>query len=181
MFANAELITEMNRLQKFACKLTHNKSDADDLVQSTILRAIEKKHLFEPGSNLFSWTSKIMYNLFVSSYRRKTRFESQYDPDIHIQNESVAASQDTHMEFQDVDRAMAALSEEHKAVLMMICVNGMRYSEVSESLQIPVGTVRSRLSRARDALQDALKDVNPELMAYTAANMNVAYAAGARA
>jgi RNA polymerase sigma-70 factor (ECF subfamily) len=153
MFKNTDLIDQMERLQKFACKLTRNQADADDLLQSTILRAIEKKHLFEDGTNLYSWTSKVMFNLFASEYRRKTKFETQYDPDIFLNKESVKAKQDINVELQDVQAAIDELSDDHREILVMVCVQGMQYAEVSEKLQIPVGTVRSRLSRARESLQ----------------------------
>ncbi len=156
MFSNTALIEHTDRLEKFAYKLTRNIDDAQDLVQSTLVRAIEKKHLFEAGSNLYSWTSKIMYNLFVSSYRRKTKFETQYDPEPYIEKQSIAANQDTMMEMQDVSNAMEELSAEHKEILVMVCVSGMQYAEVAEALNIPVGTVRSRLSRARESLQNIM-------------------------
>ena len=157
MFNNIELLEETDKLKKFAYRLTRNTADAEDLLQSTILRAMEKKHLFEKGTNLFSWTSKIMYNMFVSAYRRKTKFESQYDPESYIENESTEADQETRMTLKDVDRAMNELSDEHREILVMICAKGMQYAEVSEKLQIPVGTVRSRLSRARESLQNAME------------------------
>lgn len=157
MFDNNALIEESVKLRKFAYRLTRNMADAEDLLQSTLLRAMEKKHLFETGTNLFSWTSKIMYNLFVSAYRRKVKFETQYDPDNYIEFESVEASQDKTMELKDVDRAMDKISDEHRQILVMVCAKGMQYAEVSEALQIPVGTVRSRLSRARESLQNALE------------------------
>lgn len=156
MFNNAELIKETNKLKKFAYRLTQNMADADDLLQSTVLRAIEKKHLFQDDSNLFSWTSKIMYNLFVSSYNRKKKFESQYDPESYIERESVNADQDTKMEVRDVARAMEGLNNEHREILILVCAQGMQYEEVSKMLNIPVGTVRSRLSRARENLQNNL-------------------------
>lgn len=181
MFNNNALMEHTDRLEKFAYKLTRNKADAEDLLQSTILRAIEKKHLFQEGTNLFSWTSKIMYNMFVSAYRRKTKFESQYDPESYIENESVEANQNIKMEFKDVDRAMDELSEEHREILVSVCVQGMQYTEVAKKLDIPVGTVRSRLSRARDSLQNALesKNNNHTIKAYQIAynkneNMRVA-------
>lgn len=161
MFNNQDLIRESEKLYKFAYKLTQNKSDADDLLQSTLLRAIEKKHLFEAGTNLFSWTSKIMYNMFVSAYRRRTTFETQYDPESYIERESVEASQDVKMELKDVQDAMANMSDDHREILMLVCVKGMQYAEVSETLQIPVGTVRSRLFRAREALMSEMNTIKP--------------------
>lgn len=152
MFRNEDLTVEMERLEKFAFKLTRNKPDADDLLQSTIVRALEKKHLFQEDTNLFKWTSKMMYNLFVSGYRRKTKFETQYDPESYIERESVEAPQDTKMEFIRVSEAIEKLSQDHRDILTMICIKGMQYAEVAEILDIPVGTVRSRLSRARENL-----------------------------
>ncbi len=152
MFKQAELVKEMDNLRKFACRLTGSPVDADDLLQSTVLRAIEKKDYFETGTNLFSWTSKIMFNLFVTDYRRKTKFESQYDPEPLIAARSVDADQQSKTELKAVGRAMELLSPEHKEILVMVCVKGMQYQEVADLLEIPVGTVRSRLSRARSQL-----------------------------
>ncbi len=157
MFTENSLIHEMDSLRRFAMKLTRDVHDADDLLQSTVLRAMEKKHLFQKDTDLFKWTSKIMYNLFVSGYRRKVRFETQYDPENYIEYQSVPASQDIVMEFLEVEEAMEDLSDDHRQVLEMICVLGMQYGEVSEALDLPVGTVRSRLFRARENLRIVLE------------------------
>ena len=152
MFAPIELIAETGKLQKFAMRLTRNKSDAVDLLQSTCLRALEKNVYFEDGSNLFSWTSKIMYNIFVSGYRRKAKFETQYDPEIFLQKKTVDSTQEIQSEFAAVGRAMTQLSDNHREIILLVCVQGMRYEEVAGKLNIPVGTVRSRLSRVREDL-----------------------------
>jgi len=156
MFKHEELVHEMPNLRKFALRLTRNVHEAEDLVQSTLLRAIEKQELFEENTNLFSWTSKIMFNLFVTGYRRKKKFESQYDPEPHIMASSVEAAQETTVDLGLVRQAMQRLSKEHREMLILVCIKGMRYEEVSEFLQIPVGTVRPRLSRARSALQQLM-------------------------
>ena len=153
MFAESALTAELERLRRFAFRLTRNNADADDLVQSTCLRALEKSDHFEDGTNLFSWSSKIMFNIFVTGYRRKTKFENKYDPEIFLEQASVESSQDIRMELAEVSVAMMKLRAEQREILVMICVKGMHYEEVSEALQIPVGTVRSRLSRARAQLQ----------------------------
>lgn len=157
MFTNTMLLDHTNRLEKFAYKLTNNKAESEDLLQSTLLKAMEKKHLFQEGTNLYSWLSKIMFNMFVSAYRRKTKFETQYDPEPYIEKQKVKAAQNTQMEIYDVNRAMNNLSKDHRDILLMICVKGMAYAQVSEALGIPVGTVRSRLSRARNMIQEELK------------------------
>ncbi len=156
MFSNNALVNQSERLRKFALRLTKDGCDAEDLLQSTLLRAIEKKHLFKEDTNLYSWVSRMMFNLFVSQYRRKTKFETQYDPAPYIEKQTIEANQDTKIELQDVQYAMDQLSSDHQDILVMVCVKGMPYADVSEQLQIPVGTVRSRLSRARESLQSVL-------------------------
>ncbi len=163
MFAQSSLVAETGRLQKFAFKLTRNRPDADDLVQSTCLRALEKNDSFESGTNLFGWTSKIMYNLFVSGYRRRNKFESQYDPEIYLEKETVPPMQDVILEVANVKRAMRLLSSDHRDILIMICANGMSYQEVADELSISIGTVRSRLFRAREHLQGIMNDPHVKL------------------
>lgn len=108
--------------------------------------------MFEDGTNLFGWTSKIMYNMFVTDYHRRTKFQTRYDPETYILNQSIDAPQDDYVELRQIKHALHKLSEEHRHILHMVCVKGMKYGEVSEALQIPVGTVRSRMSRARENL-----------------------------
>lgn len=155
-FRNEELITEMNKLQRFARKLCRNEHDAEDLLQATVLKALEKKDMFKEGTSLFSWTSKIMYNDFVSSYRRKVKFETQYDCEELIANQANDSRQEKMSELSQINEAMDLLSDEHKTILICVCVKDMKYQEVADMLAIPVGTVRSRLSRAREQLQEAL-------------------------
>lgn len=156
-FQPEALVEEMDKLQRFARKLCRNEHDAEDLLQATALKALEKKEMFKEGTNLFSWSSKIMYNDFVSAYRRKVKFETQYDCEDYINNQSVKPSQHDVLEFSKVNEAMKTLSEEHQEILTLVCVQGMKYQDVSDMLSIPVGTVRSRLSRAREQLKIALE------------------------
>ncbi|MBU0800103.1 MAG: sigma-70 family RNA polymerase sigma factor, partial [Alphaproteobacteria bacterium] len=109
-------------------------------------------------SNLFSWTATIMYNIFVSAYRRRTKFETQYDPNEYIDRQAVAPAQDHSLQLSEVRSAMKRLSSDHSQIIMMVCIKGMRYDEAGEILQIPTGTVRSRLSRARKQLQELMED-----------------------
>jgi RNA polymerase sigma-70 factor, ECF subfamily len=164
MFTQEALIGEMANLRRFALRLTRNANDAEDLVQGTLLRALEKKDYFEENTNLFSWASKIMFNLFASQYRRKKRFETQYDPVPYIEQVAVGPSQETTTDLAKVRESMKLLSKEHREMLVLVCIRGMRYEEVSEMLHIPVGTVRSRLSRARKQLQDLLESPSRSLM-----------------
>lgn len=161
MFSQSELVQTAPNLHKFALRLTRNGADADDLLQSTLLRAIEKQNLFEPGTSLFRWTSKIMFNIFASGYRRKTKFETQYDPERILDSQSVDATQEMSCDLKQVKSAMNLLSHDHRDILVLVCVMGMRYEEVAKALSVPIGTVRSRLSRARENLQHLLEPTNP--------------------
>ena len=152
-FQSQEIVDEMDKLKKFAYKLCRNKHDAEDLLQATVLKAIEKKHMFKEGTNLFSWSSKIMYNDFVSAYRRKVKFESKYDAEDLIKNKSVKPRQEKRALYRRVSESMSALNKKHREVLDMVCIQGMRYKDVAVKLDIPIGTVRSRLSRAREQLK----------------------------
>lgn len=156
MFNPNALVNETTKLQKFALRLTRNKADADDLVQNTLLRALEKNEQFEEGTDLFKWSARIMFNSFVSQYRRKTKFETQYDPSSYIDSLSMMPTQEDCLDLKIVNAAMTRLSAEHREILVMVCIKGMQYEETAELLGLPVGTVRSRLSRARDALQREL-------------------------
>lgn len=157
MFDNQELITEMSGLRKFAHRLTRNNHDAEDLLQYTLLRAIEKKHLFQEKTDLFKWTSKIMYNQFVSDYRRKAKYETKFDPESYLETASIDPPQDGQAQFNAVKKVMKLLPYKHQEILVMICVQDLSYLETSDFLKIPIGTVRSRLSRARVNLQRLLE------------------------
>jgi RNA polymerase sigma-70 factor (ECF subfamily) len=156
MSVQENIILEVPNLRKFAMRLTKNVSDAEDLLQSTVLRALEKHGYFQEGTNLFSWSSKIMFNIFVSQYRHKKKFETQHDPAPYLDEIVTASSQEACTDLATVQRTMETLSREHREILLLVCIQGLRYEEVAEQLNIPVGTVRSRLSRARQQLQEAL-------------------------
>lgn len=168
MFQEQALVKEMGNLRKFALRLTRNDSDADDLTQATLLRALEKKDYFQDGSNLFRWTSKIMFNIFASEYRHKKKFDTQYDPEPHIERAAISPPQEAATDLATVTRKMDDLSPDRRQIINMVCFRGLGYEEVSEMLEIPVGTVRSRLFRARKDLTEMLED-RPHLPAAAAA------------
>ncbi len=151
-----ELVREEVNLRKFALRLTRNASDAQDLSQSTILRALEKKDYFEEGTNLFSWLSTIMFNIFISQYRHEKKFEFQHDPDFYLNRIAEDSCQENRVDLSTIMSTMKRLRPEHHNILVLVCIQGLRYEEVAQRLKIPVGTVRSRLSRARGQLQEML-------------------------
>ncbi len=160
MFTNTALMAETEKLKKFAVRLTKNEVDAEDLVQSTLMRALEKKHLYKKDTNLFGWTSKMMFNIFASNYKRAEKFEDKHDPETIIENESVAASQEIEIRCKEVLQALNQLSVSHRNIVEMTCIQGMSYAEISKASNIPVGTVRSRLSRAREQIEQIVNSVS---------------------
>ena len=151
---NEELAGLLPRLRRFAHGLCRNSADADDLTQSTIERALQAKDQWRPGTWLDSWTYRIMRNLWIDSARARTRkAKSEAPPE-----EGEPAGNDPRDALHasiDVQRAMAAmqrLPKEQREVVALILVEGFGYREAAEMLNLPIGTVSSRLVRGRTAL-----------------------------
>lgn len=145
------LEAEIPRLRRYARSLLRNSSSVEDLVQDTLLRALEKAHLWQPDTNLRAWMFTMMHNQYVNSVRLSVRRGTE----VMAENAglSAPATQNTALEFRDLQRALRSLPAEQRDVVLMICIEGMSYEEVAEILVIPIGTVRSRLSRARDQIR----------------------------
>jgi RNA polymerase sigma-70 factor (ECF subfamily) len=157
------LESEIPRLRRYARALTRNTAKADDLVQSSLVRALEKQHLWQPGSNLRAWLFTILHNQHVNDVRQSLRQGSPgpvEDAEPVWRVEPVA---DASLQLRDLQRAINTLSHEQREVLLLVGLEGMRYEQVAAILDIPVGTVRSRLSRARTTLRllmDGAKSAN---------------------
>jgi RNA polymerase sigma-70 factor (ECF subfamily) len=144
---------EIPRLRRYARALTRDTTAADDLVQECLTRALAKRHLWQVGTDLRAWLFTILHNQHVTHIRRGVR-ERQAVSLAEIANTGVAATaQGKRLELRDLERALACLSEEQRAVVLLVGLEGLRYEEVAEILNLPIGTVRSRLSRGREALR----------------------------
>jgi RNA polymerase sigma-70 factor (ECF subfamily) len=147
------LETEIPRLRRYARALTRDASRADDLVQSCLLRAVAKQHLWEPGTDLRAWLFTILHNQHVNDVRRSVR-EGIVVPIEDVAPVMTAPSNvEDSLQLRDLERAIAKLPEEQRQVVLLVGLEGMRYEEVARVLGIPIGTVRSRLSRGRDQLR----------------------------
>jgi RNA polymerase sigma-70 factor (ECF subfamily) len=147
---------EIPRLRRYARALTRNADRADDLVQETLVRAIAKAHLWQPGTDLRAWLFTIMHNQHVNLVRRAIRDDSTID--IEQMSSSLVATTDPTASRQllELERALACLSDEQREVILLVGLEGMSYDGAAQILNVPVGTVRSRLSRGRDALRRLL-------------------------
>ena len=156
----AGIVKEMIPLRRYALSLSQNRDDAEDLVQDCVARALERSHLFTPGTNLRAWLMTILHNQFISGKRRGHRVTAQLPADWPDHALSTPPSQLMGLELRAVGEAFARLPREQRRVILLVCVQGLKYEEAAERLGVAVGTVRSRLSRARAALAVAL-DMSP--------------------
>ena len=145
--------SEIGRLRRYARALTRDDVAADDLVQDCLTRALDKLHLWQEGTDLRAWLFTILHNQYVNHVRRAVREGavvglSETEPLL-----TRAPHQGKRLELRDLERAIAKLPEEQRAVILLVGLEGMRYEEVAQVLDVPVGTVRSRLSRGREALR----------------------------
>jgi RNA polymerase sigma-70 factor (ECF subfamily) len=157
------LQNEIPRLRRYARALTRDATRADDLVQSCLVRALAKSHLWQPGTDLRAWLFTILHNQHVNEVRRAVREGVNVPVEDVAPVLTVPSSQGASLQLRDLDRAMARLPEEQRQVLLLVGLEGMRYEEVALVLDVPVGTVRSRLSRGRDMLRHLMDmKVRPE-------------------
>jgi RNA polymerase sigma-70 factor (ECF subfamily) len=150
---------EIPRLRRFARYMTRDADYADDLVQECLTRAIANINSWQPGTNLRAWLFVILKNVFRND-KRRAQHDIAYRNRLENDAPLVAkAGQFHHLVLAEVQEAFLHLSEDHREVLMLIAVEGLRYEEAASILDISVGTVKSRLSRARSALR-ALVDLD---------------------
>jgi len=155
-----DLVAAIPRLRRYARVLTGEATRADDLVQETLARAWEKRRLWAAGTDLRAWLFTIMHNVFVNqraTSRRDSLSVSLDDDDNGVARElSVRPNQQLRVEIIEIARELARLPSEQREVLMLAAVEELRYEEIATVLSIPIGTVMSRLSRAREKLRRAM-------------------------
>jgi RNA polymerase sigma-70 factor (ECF subfamily) len=144
---------EIPRLRRYARALTRDAARADDLVQSCLVRAIAKEHLWQPGTDLRAWLFTILHNQNVNEVRRSVREGVSVTVDDVAPVLTMAPRAGPSLQLRDLERAIGLLPEEQRQVILLVGLEGMRYEEVAAVLDIPIGTVRSRLSRGREMLR----------------------------
>ncbi|MFC3070536.1 sigma-70 family RNA polymerase sigma factor [Phenylobacterium soli] len=150
-----ELLDAVPFMRAFGRTLTGDIEQAEDLAQETVLQAWRCRDQFRPGTNLRAWLSTILRNRFYSSQRRR-KWRAEYDQEI-IERTLVAPDDPSaNVELEDVRRALSMLPEFQREALILVGAGGMGYEEVAQIMGCPVGTVKSRVRRARDELQSIL-------------------------
>ena len=176
-----EALPLMERLYTAALHLTRNPRDAEDLLQDTYLRAYEKFDQFKEGTNLKAWLHRILFNRFVNLYRQKrTRGEGASFQDVEPfvagedkqQVNDYSGASEAAKVMQDpgflnaldtrLKKALEGLSDEYREILILNVLGEMPYKDIATLLEIPIGTVMSRLSRAKSILRDKVREMGPE-------------------
>lgn len=140
-------------LRRYARALLRNPADADDLVQDCLERAVGRWNQRRPDGDARTWLYAILHNLAVSQMRQRARRGTHVPvEDVSQASLAVAPNQDHGLRHRDLTAALAALPEEQRSVLLLVTVEGLSYAETAQVLAIPIGTVMSRLARARDRM-----------------------------
>ncbi|WP_342236386.1 RNA polymerase sigma factor [Inquilinus sp. OTU3971] len=148
----ATVVPCIRDLRRLAIFLTRNSADADDLVQDTLFRAVRKLHLWQPGTNMMAWLVVMMRRLYLSHFIDSRHNRAKTIP-IDDWDASTPATQMQTLEVMEVAARWQNLSKDHREILDMVAVWGASYEEAAEQLRIPMGTIRSRLARARTRLR----------------------------
>lgn len=156
-----ELIALLPRLRRFAYGLTGSLDEGDDLVQSACERALSRLHQWQPGTRLDSWMYRIVQTTWIDRKRSERRRARPVDIDElkGIAGGDLAQETEARLHLGKVQRFVDALPAEQRAVLLLVTVEGLSYREAAELLDVPIGTIMSRLARARMALGRALGTV----------------------
>ena len=144
---------EIPRLRRYARALTRDIITADDLVQECLTRAMGRLHLWQQGTDLRAWLFTILHNQYVNHVRRIAREGAAVGLSEREPLLARAPQQGQRLELRDLERAIAKLPDTQRSVILLVGLEGMRYDEVAAALDVPVGTIRSRLSRGREALR----------------------------
>ncbi|MCA1596625.1 MAG: sigma-70 family RNA polymerase sigma factor [Chloroflexi bacterium] len=165
-----EIINHLDRLYRTARHLVRSEADAEDLVQDTVIRALERRHLFQRGTHLKAWLLTIMTRLYINRNQQEQRrpqvsLEEIEEFDLYTKARCTghcslscdpADLVGQRIAAEDIRNAIAELPEEFRSVVVLSVVNEMSYAEIAGALEIPIGTVRSRLSRGRSLLRRGL-------------------------
>lgn len=164
-----EIIPHLDAMYNFALRLTSDPSDAEDLVQDTIVKAFRFFSSYEKGTNAKAWLFRILKNSYINNYRKKSKQPNQVDYDeVSTFYETIRAERTDTSDLEDkmfrdlidddISRALDELPEDFRTVVLLCDVEGFTYEEIANMLDVPIGTIRSRLHRGRNLLKAQLKE-----------------------
>jgi RNA polymerase sigma-70 factor, ECF subfamily len=153
-----EIVAVLPRVRRFALSLCRSPDEADDLLQAACERALAAAPSFEPGSRIDSWMYRIVRNLWYDSLRRRQTRGTEIEPDavLDLADPRARGGADDRILLGEVGAIVQTLPPDQREVLLLVCVEELSYREAAEVLDIPIGTVMSRLARARKKIADAM-------------------------
>lgn len=157
------VLREIPALRRYARALTNDRSGADDLVQECLCRALQKRHLFQPGTNLRAWLFTILHHQYVNHVRRAVREAPMFSVEESGSLIALPERASPRLTLRDLERALRQLPPAQREVILLVGLEGLSYERAAEVLAVPTGTVRSRLSRARSMLRDLLNGDVPHV------------------
>ena len=157
-----KLLGLQEHMMSFAIKLTANRDDALDLIQDTTLKVLDNQEKFVDNVNFAGWVMTVMRNIFINNYHKIVRVQTMVDQNadlynLNIINDSISGSPDKVYQMQEITKAIAELNDDIK-IPFTLFLNGYKYHEIAQKLNIPLGTIKSRIFFARKELQNKLKD-----------------------
>jgi RNA polymerase sigma-70 factor, ECF subfamily len=155
-----DVIGQLGPLRRYARALTRDETQAEDLVHDALVRAYERRSTFRLGSNLRTWLFSILHNTFIDGRRRQAAEVRRDAEAARAADEILPAPQESSVRLAQIRQAFDLLPEEQRAVLHLIAIEGLSYQQAADTLGVPVGTLMSRLGRARTALR-AFEDARP--------------------
>jgi len=144
---------ELAALKRYALALTRDETEAEDLVHDAVLRAYEGRRSFRPDGDLKRWLFSVLHNTFISTRRSRRAQQKRIDTAADLAETETRAPQEASLRLIQIRAAFAALPDEQREVLHLVAIEGMAYGEAAEVLGVPLGTLMSRLGRARAALR----------------------------
>ncbi|MGO4705509.1 sigma-70 family RNA polymerase sigma factor [Microvirga sp. 2MCAF38] len=159
-----DMLKATPNLRAFAISLTNNVDRADDLVQETLMRAIANITRFQPGTNMQAWLFTILRNLFHSEYRKRRREVEDADGK-YAATLAVQPAQGAHLDFEDLQKALTRLPADQREAVLLVGASGFSYEQAAEICGCAVGTIKSRVNRARNRLAELmhLRDMDEDL------------------
>jgi RNA polymerase sigma factor (sigma-70 family) len=148
-----DVVGLLGPLRRYARSLARDESQAEDLVQDTLVRAYERRSSFRPNGNLRGWLLSILHNTFIDSRRRHLAEFRRMEKAAELADTAVMPEQENRVRLQQVQAFFMSLPDDQRAALHLVAIEGLSYQEAANALKIPVGTLMSRLGRARAALR----------------------------
>ena len=147
------VIGQLAALRRYALSLVRNPDEAEDLVHDALVRAYERQSTFRTGANVRNWLMSILHNAHIDRLRQRRSQERRHDAAAEIAERSIPANQDHSVRLTQLRAAFFSLPEDQRAALHLVAIEELSYQEAADALRIPVGTLMSRVARARERLR----------------------------